>query len=155
MNGALLSEVWPDMVVKPKKEKKKKKKNMDLFHPPLSPNEMDKELLDDDDSNDDIKRKIAGMKMSPYTDEELKYQNINRKRRYEYEDRRDYEDDPDYKEFMEYKQMKELKRKSEEEYMKKESTPQEQFNELLLYIFTGFFLLMIYDNIYKLGRNEY
>ena len=28
-------------------------------------------------------------------------------------------------------------------------------NELLLYIFTGFFLLMIYDNIYKLGKNSY
>ena len=31
----------------------------------------------------------------------------------------------------------------------------DQFNELLLYIFTGFFLLMIYDNIYKLGKNSY
>ena len=30
----------------------------------------------------------------------------------------------------------------------------DQFNELLLYIFTGFFLLMIYDNIYKLGRDS-
>ena len=29
---------------------------------------------------------------------------------------------------------------------------EEQFNELLLYVFTGFFLLMIYDNIYKLGK---
>ena len=29
------------------------------------------------------------------------------------------------------------------------------FNELLLYVFTGFFLLMIYDNIYKLGKNSY
>ena len=31
----------------------------------------------------------------------------------------------------------------------------EQFNELLLYVFTGFFLLIIYDNIYKLGKNSY
>ena len=30
-----------------------------------------------------------------------------------------------------------------------------EFNELLLYMFTGFFLLMIYDNIYKLGRDAY
>ena len=32
---------------------------------------------------------------------------------------------------------------------------EEQFNELLLYVFTGFFLLMIYDNIYKLGRDSF
>ena len=31
----------------------------------------------------------------------------------------------------------------------------EQFNELLLYIFTGFFILMLFDNIYKLGRDSY
>ena len=35
------------------------------------------------------------------------------------------------------------------------STQEDQFNELLLYIFTGFFLLMLYDNIYKLGKNSY
>ena len=33
-----------------------------------------------------------------------------------------------------------------------ETPYEEQFNELLLYVFTGFFLLMIYDNIYKLGK---
>jgi len=31
----------------------------------------------------------------------------------------------------------------------------EQFNELLLYIFTGFFIMMLFDNIYKLGRDSY
>ena len=35
------------------------------------------------------------------------------------------------------------------------SDQNEQFNELLLYVFTGFFLLMIYDNIYKLGKDSY
>lgn len=34
-----------------------------------------------------------------------------------------------------------------------ETSHEEQFNELLLYVFTGFFLLMIYDNIYKLGKD--
>ena len=37
----------------------------------------------------------------------------------------------------------------------KDSSTEEQFNELLLYVFTGFFLLMIYDNIYKLGRDSF
>jgi hypothetical protein len=36
-----------------------------------------------------------------------------------------------------------------------ETSSEEQFNELLLYVFTGFFLLMIYDNIYKLGRDSF
>ena len=38
---------------------------------------------------------------------------------------------------------------------KKSKATEEQFNELLLYVFTGFFLLMIYDNIYKLGRDSF
>ena len=35
------------------------------------------------------------------------------------------------------------------------TTQEEQFNELLLYMFTGFILLMLYDNIYKLGKKSY
>jgi hypothetical protein len=35
-----------------------------------------------------------------------------------------------------------------------QNSTEEQFNELLLYVFTGFFLLMIYDNIYKLGKDN-
>ena len=61
--------------------------------------------------------------------------------------KRSFEDDPDYLEFLEYKKSK--------LNLGKSSNKDEQFNELLLYIFTGFFLLMIYDNIYKLGKNSY
>ena len=31
----------------------------------------------------------------------------------------------------------------------------DQLNELILYIFTGFFLLVLYDNIYRLGKKSY
>ena len=43
MTGALLSEVWPDMVQKPKKSKKLKKKKLEdpLFDSPLTPDEME------------------------------------------------------------------------------------------------------------------
>ena len=51
--------------------------------------------------------------------------------------------------------MKREKGKSMTRSLKDIITPNEQFNELLLYVFTGFFLLMIYDNIYKLGRQTY
>ena len=49
MTGALLSEVWPDMVQKPRKSKrlKKKKSGDPLMTPPLEPDEMETELLDD------------------------------------------------------------------------------------------------------------
>ena len=38
---------------------------------------------------------------------------------------------------------------------KKERNSDHQFNELLLYIFTGFFLLIIYDNMYQFGKKSY
>ena len=79
-------------------------------------------------------------------------------------------DDPDYQEFLEFKRMKakqsearqrearqsearQREAKSSEPRRSLETSHEEQFNELLLYVFTGFFLLMIYDNIYKLGKD--
>ena len=38
---------------------------------------------------------------------------------------------------------------------KKTILKEKNLNDLLLYIFTGFFLLLIYDNIYRLGRKSY
>jgi hypothetical protein len=66
--------------------------------------------------------------------------------------------DPDYEEFLEY--LKAKRAKTQEipqgvEGFQNPVTQSEQFNELLLYIFTGFFILMLFDNIYKLGRDSY
>ena len=171
MTGALLSEVWPDMVQKPKKAKKQKKKSKkdDLLDtPPLTPQEMETELLEDNENEEqDPRRKLQGMRVSPYTDNEVQYQNTRRRVDLDLNDnivrpdptraiaRRKPEltDDPDYEEFLEFKKLKESKRRkvAPKDSMK----TNEQFNELLLYVFTGFFLLMIYDNIYKLGKNSY
>ena len=59
--------------------------------------------------------------------------------------------------FLEFKRMRDKKRTIEikQEQKQELSDQNEQFNELLLYVFTGFFLLMIYDNIYKLGKDSY
>lgn len=54
--------------------------------------------------------------------------------------------DPEYLEFLEYKRRKGA---TSHDLM----THSDQFNELLLYIFTGFLLLSLYDHIYKLGRD--
>jgi len=170
MSGALLSEVWPDMVPKPRKPKllKKKKVGDPLMDPPLEPDEMETELLDDR-VNEELNpnKRLQGMRVSPYTDNETQYQNNKRVVDLEFNNnivRADMmrnikresilSDDPDYQEFLEFKQMKSQKRSSKKsQYL--ESSTEEQFNELLLYVFTGFFLLMIYDNIYKLGRDSF
>jgi hypothetical protein len=189
MTGALLSEVWPDMVQKPKKTKKlKKKKSEDpLFDSPLTPDEMETELLDDRENLElDPTRRLRGMRVSPYTDDENQYQDTMKKVDYEFNNniarpdntvnirRESLKDDPDYQEFLEFKRMKAQKRKQQSQtqpqsqpqvakvthvesrepsHVPIETSHEEQFNELLLYVFTGFFLLMIYDNIYKLGKD--
>jgi len=171
MTGALLSEVWPDMVQKPKKAKKQKrkaKKDDLLDTPPLTPDEMEKELLEDQENEEqDPRRKLQGMRVSPYTDNEVQYQSTRRRVDLDLNDnivrpdptraiarrpRSELQEDPDYEEFLAFKRMKESKRR---ERTIDSGKTNEQFNELLLYVFTGFFLLMIYDNIYKLGKNSY
>ena len=176
MNGALLSEVWPDMVKNPKKAKRLKNKNNDdpVMNPPLTPNEMETELLGDNNNEElNPERRLMGMRVSPYTSNEVQYQNMRKR---EEEDRNEniqhaesqrsikrekavteYSEDPEYLEFLEFKRRKYTRTtfKDREPSTESSSSPDEQFHELLLYIFTGFFLLMIYDNIYKLGKDSY
>jgi hypothetical protein len=184
MTGALLSEVWPDMVQKPKKSKKLKKKKLEdpLFDSPLTPDEMETELLEDRENPElDPNRRLRGMRVSPYTDDENQYQDTMKKHDSEFNNniarpdttinivRESLQDDPDYQEFLEFKRMKAMKKKPTEKlqdpkvnhienreisHVPIETSPEDQFNELLLYVFTGFFLLMIYDNIYKLGKDN-
>jgi hypothetical protein len=163
MTGALLSEVWPDMVQKPRKTKrlKKKKYNDPLLNTPLESDEMETELLDDKPNDElDPRRRLEGMRVSPYTDNETQYQDTSKRVDLEFNNnivradmmrnikRESLSDDPEYREFLEFKRMKTPKSTDN-------SSSEEQFNELLLYVFTGFFLLMIYDNIYKLGRDSF
>ena len=169
MNGALLSEVWPDMIKKPKKTKRLKNKKDDfLMNPPMTPDEMETELLDDNENIElNPRKRLSGMRVSPYTNNEIQYQNNKRVVDLEFNNniiradmmkniKRDsiLSDDPEYQEFLEFKRMKSQNNLSKySKYL--ETSTEEQFNELLLYIFTGFFLLMIYDNIYKLGKNSF
>ena len=163
MSGALLSEVWPDMVSKPPKVKRIKKNKGPAPPAPLSPDEMETELLDDRTNNElDPTRRLNGMRVSPYTDNEIQYQDTSKRVDLDFNNNivradmvknikqssSDHLDDPEYQEFLE------LKRKSVAKSIRSVSSD-EQFNELLLYVFTGFFLLMIYDNIYKLGRDSF
>ena len=144
MSGALLSEVWPDMIQKPRKPKllKKKKVGDPLMDPPLEPDEMETELLDDR-VNEELNpnKRLQGMRVSPYTDNETQYQNNKRVVDLEFNNnivRADMmrnikresvlSDDPDYQEFLEFKRMKSQKSSSKpSRYL--ESSTEEQFNE--------------------------
>ena len=163
---ALLSEIYNDEDLKPKK---KPPSNVPIV--PMRPQEMDTELLDDEPESH-----IQQMKSSPYDPVSQEYQRVQP---------RDYimdnthimkpyqrplrrlgpppnatveDDDPEYLEFLEFKKGQREALLAQRREMERESTltsSGDQFNELLLYMFTGFFLLILYDNIYKLGRDSY
>jgi hypothetical protein len=182
MTYALLSEVWGDLdSKKPKKSRKKKKKvsfqdegpNGPLV--PMTPQEMDTELLDDDDylHGPEVQGHMRHMKANPYSPEGPEYQHLSQESyRMPNEHRLPYatplrrvgtpmrqmtvhDEDPEYLEFLEYKNAKKAKQTDSSLSLSSLTGQGEQFNELLLYMFTGFFLLMLYDNIYKLGRDAY
>ena len=156
MLGASLSEVWgEDFTTKPKKSQKQKFKVK-----PLTPEEMESELLIKDE---DKPRVMDDQERVHLLSQDVNPNIVTRRNPYG-RIPRSIEDDPDYKEFMEFKSMKNRRKFIEEQERKhtpvvKEktyhSTSEEQFNELLLYVFTGFFLMILYDNIYRLGKDSY
>ena len=66
-------------------------------------------------------------------------------------------DDPDYQEYLEFLKAKRANNRAPSgvEGYGKENPAQDSFHELLLFIATGFFILLLFDNIYKIGRNSY
>jgi len=135
---------------------------------------MDTELLDN----------VSNMKESPYSQQEKLYSvspysfdNEHIMEPYSRPIRSlgphpSYSKDPDYLSFLDFKKNKERERRESREKRERledrenensinkgemtlTSSNEDQFNELLLYMFTGFFLLVLYDSIYKLGRDAY
>jgi hypothetical protein len=148
MLGAPLSEVWGENY-KPKK--KKKNKNVT----PMGPSEMESELLVsvNDKRNQLLKDdRLIGDSYKP-----VNYANSNivtQSNPYGSLPKT-IKDDPDYQEFLEYKNNKNNPRPIQREEIIPKIDMNYQMNELLLYIFTGFFFLILYDNIYRLGKNSY
>ena len=164
MLGASLSEVWgEDFKIK----KKKKNKNIT---PPMSPDEMDSELLINPSektkfqTNEYNRHKL--LRDDRFIEDSYKpvtYANsniVNSTYPYGHVPKK-IEDDPDYLEFIEYKKMKYHNRKTNKDNNLIQNNPLQkistdhQLNELILYIFTGFFLLLLYDNIYRFGKKSY
>jgi hypothetical protein len=160
MLGAPLSEVWGDNFVVKKKKKSKKFKS-----PPLEPSEMGSELLVNEEQKDNFltneySRERSLRKSIEPNDNFYSFNKNVVTRNEPYDQRpRVIEEDPEYQEFIEFKRMKrEGKKENLPELTKVKQiiiNPDQQFNELLLYIFTGFFLLVIYDNMYQFGKKSY
>tara|TARA_B100001123_G_C15293540_1_gene1018319 strand:+ start:1852 stop:2331 length:480 start_codon:yes stop_codon:yes gene_type:complete len=159
MLGASLTEVWgSDFNTKPKKEKKKKYKQV-----PLSPEEMDSGLLIQNNERPSLMEEKERLQLLSDNRQENRYQRINPNvvtQRDPYgtvENKRPskIEEDPDYQEFLEFKKNKHRFVELEKNKNIVSLDNNEQFNELLLYVFTGFFLLILYDSIYRLGKNSY
>lgn len=159
MLGASLTEVWgSDFNTKSKKEKKKKYKQV-----PLSPEEMDSGLLIKNNERPSLMEEKERLQMLSDNRQENRYQRINPNvvtQRDPYgivENKRPskIEEDPDYQEFLEFKKNKHRFVELNQNKNIVSLDNNEQFNELLLYVFTGFFLLILYDSIYRLGKNSY
>lgn len=161
MLGASLSEVWGEDF-KPKKKIKRKKNKLQ----PLTPDEMDSELLITESDKNQFKTNEYDRRKLLRDDRflEQNYKPVNHSNSnvvtstYPHGSApRTLEDDPDYMEFLEFKKMK--YRDQSETIKDKKSIfkidMNHQLNELLLYIFTGFFLLVLYDNIYRFGKKSY
>tara|TARA_B100000700_G_C14878146_1_gene776729 strand:- start:276 stop:749 length:474 start_codon:yes stop_codon:yes gene_type:complete len=157
MLGASLSEVWGDDFTIKKKKKNKKQKTK-----PLTPEEMDRDLLINDEDKDifniDENQKIKNLSKSIKPDDPFYSFNKNVVTRNQpYGQRpRIIEEDPDYEDFMRFKAMKyNTDKEFRKDNLKVNNQSNNQLNELLLYIFTGFFLLIIYDNMYHFGKKSY
>ena len=159
MFGAELSEVWKDY--RPKKKKKKDK--------PLTPEDMDSGLLLEKREKTLVDERERLSSLVDDRDKDYKYERVN-PNVVTFEDPYGstlnsrivrpsrIEDDPDYKEFLEFKKNKNSLKRDKPIIQKSDTlrdNNNEQLNELILYIFTGFFLLVLYDNIYRLGKKSY
>ena len=172
MYGCPLNEAWGDDFSKKKKKKHK---------PPLSPQE-DNLLVSESDKvqfNQEISayQKLQGLELQPHNFTDSNYatthdslQKVNPSVIQEPSKVKEQIERPlrtiseeEWNEYLDYKRWKTHKPQRQhqrhqiiEGYRQNQLTTQEdQFNELLLYIFTGLFLLFLYDNIYKLGKKSY
>ncbi len=176
---ALLTEVYGSDFKEKKKKKQKKKgdskdNSKENINRVIDPDEMDRVLLNGESVSPEVK--IRNLKINPHDEMddhfEEYFRNDSQSNRpsNRYEDVssysrniKSYKDDPEYKDFLEYKEKKrnrllenEMRMIESENYSNyNQYTTNDKLNELMLYIFTGFFVLLLFDNIYKLGKRSY
>jgi|MDTA01.1.fsa_nt_gb hypothetical protein len=171
MSYAMLSEVYGPNGLDEITKKRKKKKSEKKEPKPLSPQEMNSELISENDKQlfnqrNTPRSRIYSLGVNPYDTEDYLENSLDRQplgnqptdaflgpldplRRDPRTVQQRIYGDPEYREFLEYKRSK---NKQNDQNNQGTSDNNEQFNELLLYVFTGFFLLMMYDNVFQLGQ---
>ena len=147
--------------------KKKKKKQL-----PLETTQMETELLSKNDMNEFKIRntpqsRISRLGINPYDPFNNPYNSVNNMNynmsnnyaigpnnpfNHPYSMHHYIMNDPDYKDFLVYKKMKNNTNDLYEPFTNKINNDND-FDQLLLYIFTGLFILIMFDNVYKLGIN--
>ena len=143
-------------------EKKRKKKNTSL-----SPQNNISSLK----NNENIMDRVNGLNMDPYANEYPSFVQFNQGIQNKTMQNDGIQDSQmkneenqlfkmfkeDYKDFQEWKRSKHATQPGKitgmiETFSNENPNVEEDFNQLLLYIFTGIFILFIYDNIYKIGK---
>ena len=167
MMYANLNEVYGTSFGHSNPSRKKKKKSV-----PLETKEMETELLSKNDMNEFKIRntqdsRVSRLGINPYDPFNTEYGNIsnikntlinenvvgpNNPFNHPYSMYHYIMNDPDYREFLIYKKMKNSTNSLYEPFMNSGNINND-FDQLLLYIFTGLFILIMFDNIYKLGVN--
>jgi hypothetical protein len=153
-----------------KTTRKKRKKNI---HVPMETSEMETELSNDDMNEfkmrNSSKSKVSRLGINQYDPFSNSYNNVNNETltnivnenaigpnnpyNHPYSMYHYTMNDPDYRDFLVYKKMKNGTNDLYEPFTNKKEINSDDFDQLLLYIFTGLFILIMFDNVYKLGVN--
>lgn len=164
MNYASLNEVYGNDFTKKRKKKKEE--------PPLRTDEMKTEIITRDDMMEFKKRntpesRVSQVGANPYDPRfNINHSvyggdnNNNNISDYPVVPNSPFNDpysmyhyimnDPDYKDYLIYKKMK---KRTSEIYEPFENKLNSELDQLLLYIFTGLFILIMFDSVYKMGIN--
>lgn len=169
MNYANLEEVYGKNF-KLNGNKKNKRKKI-----PLETKEMETELLTKQDMAEFTKRnspmsRVSRINLDPYDkngnlDGHIYNMNSNNENilnenhipispfNHPYSMYHEMLNDPDYRDFLVYKKMKKNTNDLYEPFTNSVDVNSSEFDNLLLYIFTGVFILIMFDNVFKLGIN--
>ena len=173
MNFANIEEVYGKNFISGKKaSEKRRKKNI-----PLETNEMETELITKHDMAEFTRRntpssRISRVNMDPFDKDEnmnryiynmngnIAGNNISNEDvvpispfNHSYSMYHDMINDPEYRDFLVYKKMRKNTNDLYEPFINSMDVNSDEFDNLLLYIFTGIFILIMFDNVFKLGLN--
>ena len=137
----------------PKKKKKKKEKKSKTLPVISDSKEMDSELLNNNNYDNYAKQKLRGFNISPYISDNnnILYQNPTNKDT----DLNMNTTSNNTNNNNTNNNTNNTNNNTNNTIIRKDKyNSEEQFNELLLYILTGLFIIILFDKVYKLGKSH-